>query len=87
MPLHKGKSSKVFKENVKEMYESGHPLNQSLAAAYSEKRKSEGSKMKKQSHKDKMDESLGERHGKESKHKQSMKDRCHESEGMKKKKK
>lgn len=43
--------------------------------------------MKKQSHKDKMDESLGERHGKESKHKQSMKDRRHESEGMKKKKK
>lgn len=41
--------------------------------------------MKKQSHKDKMDEHLGAKHGKEAKHKQSMKDRRHEMEGMKKK--
>lgn len=37
MPLKKGAKpgSKGFKENVKEMYESGHPLKQSVAAAYS----------------------------------------------------
>lgn len=35
---------------------------------------------KKQHKKDKMDESLGMRHGKESKHKQSMADRRHEAE-------
>lgn len=40
--------------------------------------------MKKQSHKDKIDESLGMHHGKESKHEQSMKDRRHESKGAKK---
>lgn len=42
--------------------------------------------MKHQSKKDKLDESLGMRHGKESKHKLSMKDRRHESMGAKKKK-
>lgn len=42
--------------------------------------------MKQQTKKDKLDESLGMKHGKESKHKQSMKDRRHESEGMSKKK-
>lgn len=41
--------------------------------------------MHKQSKKDRMDESLGERHGKESKHKESMMDRRHEMEGAKKK--
>lgn len=41
--------------------------------------------MKKQSHKDKMDEHLGAKHGKEAKHKQSMKSRRHEMEAMKKK--
>lgn len=40
--------------------------------------------MKHQTKKDKMDEHLGAKHGKESKHKQSMKDRRHESEGAKK---
>lgn len=43
--------------------------------------------MKKQSHKDKMDEHLGAKHGAEHKHKESMKERRHEMEGMKKKKK
>ncbi len=38
--------------------------------------------MKKQSKKDKMDEYLGAKHGKESKHKQSMKSRRHEMKGM-----
>lgn len=40
--------------------------------------------MKKQNKKDKMDESLGMRRGKESTKKQSMKDRRHESMGAKK---
>ncbi len=38
MPLLKGKKAKTragFSENVREMYESGHPLKQSVAAAYS----------------------------------------------------
>jgi hypothetical protein len=41
MPLKKGTKpgSKGFKENIKEMYESGHPLNQSIAAAYSAAKK------------------------------------------------
>lgn len=43
-----------------------------------------GSKMKKQTKKDKMDESLGMRRGKESTKKQSYKSRRHESTGMKK---
>ena len=37
MPLHKGKSEKVFKENVREMVASGHPVKVALAAAYHEK--------------------------------------------------
>ena len=41
--------------------------------------------MKKQTKKDKLDESLGERRGKESKKKQSMKARRDESRAMKKK--
>ncbi len=41
--------------------------------------------MKAQTKKDKMDESLGMKHGKESKHKETMKDRRHESAAMKKK--
>ena len=40
--------------------------------------------MKKQSKADKIDESLGERRGKESSKKQSMKDRRDESKGAKK---
>jgi hypothetical protein len=36
MPLKKGAKpgSKGFKDNIREMYESGHPLKQSVAAAY-----------------------------------------------------
>jgi hypothetical protein len=45
MPLHKGKSEKVFKENVKEMMNSGHPQKQSLAAAYAVKRRAARHKM------------------------------------------
>lgn len=41
---------------------------------------------KKQTKKDKMDESLSEKHGKESSKKQSFSDRRHESMGSKKKK-
>ena len=43
-----------------------------------------GSQMKKQTKKDKMDESLGMRRGKESTKKQSYKSRRNESTGMKK---
>jgi hypothetical protein len=39
-------------------------------------------KMAKQGHKDRLDEHLGAKHGKESHHKQSMKDRRHESIAM-----
>lgn len=38
MPLKSGKSDKIFSANVKELYESGRPLNQALAIAYSKKR-------------------------------------------------
>lgn len=40
MPLKRGKSKKVFKENVREMMDSGHPQKQALAAAYAKARKS-----------------------------------------------
>ena len=40
MPLHKGKSKKVIGENIKEMEKSGHPKNQSVAAALNQARKS-----------------------------------------------
>jgi hypothetical protein len=43
--------------------------------------------MKKQNKKDKLDEHLGAKDGKESKHKQSMADRRHESKAMQKGKK
>lgn len=39
MPLEKSKSKKAFKHNVKAELKSGKPLNQSLAIAYSEKRR------------------------------------------------
>lgn len=42
--------------------------------------------MKKQSKKDRMDEHLGAKHGRESMHKQSMRSRRHEMMGMKRKK-
>jgi hypothetical protein len=85
MPLVKGASARTrkgFSENIKREMHEGKPQKQAVAIAYSEADR--GKKMKKQSHKDKMDESLGERHGKESSHKQSMKARRHESESMKK---
>jgi hypothetical protein len=41
MPLHKGKSEKAFKENVREEMHAGKPQKQSLAIAYSMKRKAQ----------------------------------------------
>ena len=46
MPLHKGKSKKVFSQNVREMVKSGHPIKQAVAAAYSMARGSGGKKRK-----------------------------------------
>jgi len=46
MPLKKGKSKKVISENISEMEKSGHPRNQSIAAALNTARKS-GAKIKK----------------------------------------
>ncbi|HZY36268.1 MAG TPA: hypothetical protein VFE53_06445 [Mucilaginibacter sp.] len=51
MPLIKGAKpgSKGFKKNIEEMVAAGHPVNQSVAAAYSasgEKRKKKKSKNK-----------------------------------------
>ena len=40
MPLKKGKSKKVMKQNIKEMIHSGHSQKQAVAAAYSQARKS-----------------------------------------------
>lgn len=45
MPLHKGKSEKAFKENIKTEMEHGKPQNQALAIAYSMKRKAKAKKM------------------------------------------
>jgi hypothetical protein len=44
MPLKTGTSQSVFKTNLKEMLRAGHPRDQSLAAAYSQKRKSQKKK-------------------------------------------
>jgi len=38
-PLKKSSSQKAFKENIREMVNSGHPVKQAVAAAYSVKRK------------------------------------------------
>lgn len=46
MPLEKGKSKKVFKDNIKKEMKSGKPMKQSVAIAYSEQRRSK-SKTKK----------------------------------------
>lgn len=40
MPLTPGTSPDTFRNNVREMVRSGHPVKQALAAAYAEKRKS-----------------------------------------------
>ena len=40
MPLKKGTSKKTIGSNIKEMESSGHPRNQSIAAALSQARKS-----------------------------------------------
>jgi len=40
MPLKKGTSKKVFKENVKKELAAGKPLKQALAIAFAQKRKS-----------------------------------------------
>ena len=42
MPLKKGKSKKIVSENIVELKKSGRPLNQSIAIALSEARKSAG---------------------------------------------
>lgn len=39
MPLKKSRSNKAFKENVKKEVESGKPVKQAVAIAYSVKRK------------------------------------------------
>jgi hypothetical protein len=93
MPLSKGKSQKTISKNIAEMERAGHKPSQAIAASLNEARKSgahiskKGSSMKHQTKKDKMDESLSMKHGKESKHKQSMKSRRDESEGASKHKK
>ncbi|MEN6512254.1 MAG: DUF6496 domain-containing protein [Chloroherpetonaceae bacterium] len=96
-PQAKRKVKKVMEEFKEHKLHSGSkkgPLvtnpKQGIAIALSEARKKglkipkKGNTMKHQTKKDKMDESLGMRLGKESKHKQTMKDRRHESEGAKK---
>jgi hypothetical protein len=47
MPLKKGTSEKTFKSNVSEMVKAGHPVKQSVAAAYTQKRASAAKKGKK----------------------------------------
>lgn len=41
MPLKKSKSKSAFKNNIREMVKSGHPVKQAVAAAYSVKRKAQ----------------------------------------------
>ena len=44
MPLKLGKSKQTLRHNIREMIHSGHPVNQAVAAAYSERRKSKRKK-------------------------------------------
>lgn len=41
MPLIKSSSNKARNENVKEMIDAGHPVNQAVAASYSNQREAE----------------------------------------------
>lgn len=45
MPLIKSSSKRAFKENVREMINSGHPVKQAVAAAYSTQRKAKKKKV------------------------------------------
>jgi hypothetical protein len=47
MPLTKSTSKEAFKKNVKKEIESGKPVKQAVAIAYSEKREAEKKKAKK----------------------------------------
>ena len=40
MPLKKGSSRKTIAYNIREMHKAGHPINQSIAAAYKKAGKS-----------------------------------------------
>lgn len=42
MPLKRGTSAKTRQENIREMVRSGHPVNQAVAAAFRQARKSKG---------------------------------------------
>lgn len=46
MPLKKGTSKETFSSNVSELMDSGYPQKQSVAIAYSQKRKAEKTKKK-----------------------------------------
>lgn len=46
MPLHKSASKKAFKENIRTEVHAGKPIKQSVAIAYSVKRKALESKKK-----------------------------------------
>lgn len=46
MPLKKGSSQKVISQNIGELIKSGRPPKQAAEIAYSEARKSKGSKKK-----------------------------------------
>lgn len=45
MPLEPGKSRAAFSHNVSEMMKSGHPQKQAVAAAYSERRRSDAARL------------------------------------------
>ena len=47
MPLHPGSSAAVIRANIKELVDSGRPVRQAVAIAYSEARKSKKGEKKK----------------------------------------